>query len=60
MTQKRLNGLALLYTHKDIDVPTNKVIDKFARSSRRVFMSNILDSDQDLPANDESMLSQLY
>ena len=60
MTQKRLNGLALLYTHNDIDVPTNKVIDKFARSSRRVFMSNILDSDQDLPANDESMLSELY
>ena len=31
MTQNRLNGLALLYTHKDIDVPTNKVIHKFGR-----------------------------
>ena len=30
MNQDRLNGLASLYTHKDIDVPIKKVIDKFA------------------------------
>ena len=32
-TRDRLNGLASLYTHKDIDVPIKEVIDKFTRTS---------------------------
>ena len=43
MNQDRLNGPASLYAHKDIDVPIKKEINKFARTSRRISMANILD-----------------
>ena len=60
MTQERLNGLATLFTHKDIEVSINHVINLFARHSRRISLSNILCSDQQLDENDELLCSEMY
>ena len=60
MTQDRLNGLVSLYTHKDIDVPIKGVIDKFARTSRRISMANILDADRHVEEHDGSLTSDAY
>ena len=46
MSQTRLNGLALLNIHRDIEVDPNEVLDTFAsKHERRLRMSNILDTD---------------
>ena len=60
MSQERLNGLASLFTHKDIDVPVHKVIDLFSKKSRKITLANILDSDQQLEENDEVLQSEIY
>lgn len=36
MTNDRLNGLALLYIHREIDLPIETVLDRFAETSRRI------------------------
>ena len=36
MIQDRLNGLALLYVHRDIELNYDDVIDEFAKSNRRL------------------------
>ena len=35
MLQERLNGLALLYVHRDIDCPPEMAVDTFARQQPR-------------------------
>ena len=60
MTQRRLSGLASLYTHKDIDVPVDKVIDRFSQNPRRMTLVNILDTDKFLPENDKAICSEIY
>lgn len=36
MSETRLNGLALMYIYRDIDVDVETVIDEFAKSDRRL------------------------
>lgn len=36
MVETRLNGLALLYIHNDIDLDIQKVIDLFAKDKRKI------------------------
>ena len=36
MTNARLNGLTLLFIHKEIDLDVSKIIDLFARTIRRI------------------------
>lgn len=36
MTEERLNGLALLHIHQDINIDINKVIDRFAKNNRKL------------------------
>ena len=44
MSEDRLNGLSLLYIHKDIDIDCDYIISKFAlRNPRRMQLINILD-----------------
>ena len=44
MDKERLNGLALLYIHRDLDIDFEKVLDIFARKYRhRLQLANILD-----------------
>ena len=39
MTEERLNGLALLYTHRDISCDAERVVEEFAqRNLRRMLM----------------------
>ena len=46
MTEDRLNGLALMYVHRDIIISPLAVVDNFARiHQRRMVMENILDDD---------------
>ena len=46
MSEHRLNGLALLHIHREIDLDVHEVIDRFAiRHPRRMKLINILDSD---------------
>ena len=46
MGQDRLNGLALMHFHRDIDIDYDAIIDMFARKHpRRMKLLNILDSD---------------
>ena len=41
MTQERLNGLAMLYYHRDIPLTPEEVVDEFARRNpRRMLLSN--------------------
>ncbi|XP_065069046.1 52 kDa repressor of the inhibitor of the protein kinase-like isoform X1 [Rhopilema esculentum] len=61
MSQDRLNGLASLYTHKDIKINIQEVIETFARKcKRRLSLINLLKSDNDLDSNDESIYSEVY
>ena len=60
MTQGRLNGIASFYTHKDIHVPIKDVIDKFARTSRRISMANIIESERHAEEHDGSFTSDVY
>ena len=47
MTQSRLNGLALMSIHRDVDIDYENVINKFARRfPRRLEFSNILTDTQ--------------
>ena len=46
MTEERLNGLALLSIHRDIDLNMDDIINRFARKNeRRMSLINILDTD---------------
>ena len=36
MTNARLNGLALLFTHREIDLDVSEIIDLFAQENRRI------------------------
>ena len=61
MSQERLNGLATIYTHKDINMNIEEVIEKFARENkRRLNLLNILDTDKNTNAKDESVISEIY
>ena len=61
MTEERLNGLASVYTHKDIAVDINNVLDRFAKkTTRRIQLSNILFADKPLPDTDGSVSSEVY
>ena len=35
MTEERLNGLALMYIHQNIDLDYDKIIDRFAQMCNR-------------------------
>lgn len=46
MSEHRLNGLALLHIHHEIDLDVHEVIDRFAiRHPRRMKLITFLDSD---------------
>ena len=46
MTEERLNGLALLSIHRDIDLNMDDIINRFTRKNeRRMSLINILDTD---------------
>ena len=61
MTQERLNGLATLYTQRDIIVDIVKVIDEFGRKHRRkMSFVNILNTNVSLAQDDDTVLSQIY
>ena len=46
MTQERLNGLALLHIHRNIELKVSDIIDLFAQKHpRRLELSNILQTD---------------
>ena len=43
MVQDRINGLSLIYIHRDIDVDINKIIDTFAQTKpRRMLLSDAM------------------
>ena len=47
MGQERLNGLAMMHFHYDVDIDHDAVLDMFARKHpRRMTLLNVLDSDQ--------------
>ena len=41
MTEDRLNGLALLYIHRDIPVEVDEVLDEMAQKTRRLDIGRI-------------------
>lgn len=46
MKQERMNGLALLHVHRDLELDLEKIVDLFAmKHPRRIEMINVLDSD---------------
>ena len=46
MGQERLNGLAMMHFHYDLDIDHDAVLDMFARKHpRRMALKNVLDSD---------------
>ena len=46
MCQERLNGLELLYSHRDIDLDVNIIISKFTRKHKsRLEIVDIFNSD---------------
>ena len=48
MDQDRLNGLALLTIHRDMELDEDKIVEIFARKNRKLmFMKNILNTDPD-------------
>ena len=60
MSQERLNGLVTIYTHKDIKINIDEVIEKFARKNKRKLnMLNILDTDKNINAKDELVISEM-
>ena len=49
MTEKRLNGLAMLHVHSDIEINFDSVINDFAnRENHKIKLKNILDSDNEI------------
>ena len=61
MSQERLNGLATLYTHKDVNIDVEEVIDRFAATHpRRLSLVNLLGSNQNLNNFDDAIESELY
>ena len=61
MSQDRLNGLATLYTHRDISINVNEIIDLFSRKhERRLTLHNLLNSNYELETNDDVLYSELY
>ena len=48
MTDERLNGLAMLYVHRDIECDPSKVVDEFARRNpRRMGLTYPIAEDKD-------------
>ena len=46
MKQERMNGLALLHVHRDLELDLEKIVDLFAmKHPRRIEMINVLNSD---------------
>lgn len=41
MGQDRLSGLALLHVHRQIDIPTDKIIEKFSKMKKRTLEFSI-------------------
>ena len=61
MSQERLNGLASLFTHRDIEIDVQKVIDLYSvKHKRKLALGNILESDQNPEMNDELITSEVY
>ncbi len=61
MSQERLNGLASLFTHRDIEIDVQKVIDLYSvKHKRKLALGNLLESDQNLDMNDELITSEVY
>ena len=61
MTQERLNGLATLFTQKDIHADVGVIIDRFGmKHKRRLAMTNILDTEKTYSDHDESLVSEVY
>ena len=61
MSQDRLNGLATLYTHRDISINFNEIIHLFScKHERRLTLHNLLNSDNELEPNDDVLYSELY
>ena len=61
VTQRRLNGLASIYTHRVTPIDTNSVMDKFVRQhKRRMALRNILKSDDILKADNDIVKSEVY
>ena len=54
MANGRLNGLALLLTHREIDLTVSEIIDSFAQKSRRIQLK------QYLPRNNHKLASKIY
>ena len=49
MTEERLNDLAMLHVHSDIEIDLDAVINDFAnRENRKIKLKNILDSDNEI------------
>ena len=60
MSQERLNGLVTIYTHNDIKINIDEVIEKFARKNKRKLnMLNIFDTDKNINAKDELVISEM-
>ena len=61
MSQERLNGLATLYTHKDVHINVEEVIDRFAVTRpRQLSLVTLLGSNQNLNNFDDAIQSELY
>ena len=61
ITQTRLNGLASLYTQRNIPIYANSVIDRFSvKHKRRLALNNILQSDTPPQDNDDIVQSEMY
>ena len=61
MSQERLNGLASLFTHRDIEIDVQKVIDLYSvKHKRKLALGNILESNQNFEMNDELITSEVY
>ena len=61
MTQTRLNGLASLYTQRNIPIYANSVIDRFSvKHKRRLALNNILQSDTPPQDNHDIVQSEMY
>ena len=61
MKQERLNGLATLFIHKDINVNIDHVLGRYGRKhKRRMTVTNILHSDEALDGEDDIVTSEIY
>ena len=60
MKQERLNGLATLFIHNDINVNIDNVLDRYGRKhKRRMTVKNILHSDETRDREDDIFTSDI-